>query len=94
MLTYSFYPYLPNPSCLTFVIDDFAGDAEAIAHARLILLEHVSASSVAVWAGERPVGVVGAGASAPALGRKPHASRRRVGGTFRQRRGFVSHREI
>lgn len=79
MPSYSFYPYLPNRSCLTFVIADFAGDAEALGHARLVLLEHVSASSVAVWAGDRRVGLVGASTAAPAGGvsRSPSDARGR-----------------
>lgn len=77
MPSYSFYPYLPNRSCLTFVIADFAGDAGALGHARLVLSEHISASSVAVWAGERRVGLVGASAAAAAGGANPSPSQAR-----------------
>lgn len=59
MTSYSFYPYLPNGSCLTFMVVDFASDAEALDYGRLALLDHVSAIDVEVWDQDRLVGALG-----------------------------------
>lgn len=56
MPNYIFYPYRVDGDCLTFVCGRFLDDADALAHAADVLVEHPSADHVRVWQDDRPIG--------------------------------------
>ncbi len=76
MPTYVFYPSLAGGTCLTFLTADLADDQTAMAHAGLVLLEHVLAVDVAVWQADRQVGALGLAGSVNAA--QPELGWRRV----------------
>jgi len=55
MPLYCFYPCGADGVASTFTTAELASDAEAGGHARQVLEEHASASSVVVWCGDRKV---------------------------------------
>lgn len=55
MPLYTFYPCKPDGTSDSFVTFDLVDDDEADVRARYVLDEHLSASHVVVWQGERRV---------------------------------------
>jgi hypothetical protein len=55
MPLYCIYPCAADGLASTFETADLSTDAEADAHARLVLDAHCSARSVVVWCGDRKV---------------------------------------
>jgi hypothetical protein len=60
---YTFYPRMSDGTSPTFDAIELADDQAAIAHCRLVLSEHLSATEVVVWDEDRPVH--GLGRAAP-----------------------------
>ncbi|HEY8616341.1 hypothetical protein [Phenylobacterium sp.] len=58
MPQYTFYPATPNGSILTFEARDLDGEAGAMVCAELLLAQHRSCASVAVWSEDRLLLVV------------------------------------
>ncbi len=57
MQTFLFYPYRADGRCLTFTVRRLMDEDEALRYAEAVLDEHVSADRVAVWQGDRRVGI-------------------------------------
>jgi hypothetical protein len=55
MPLYTFYPCKPDGTADTFITEDLWDDGEACVRALHLLDLHPSATSIAVWAGERKV---------------------------------------
>jgi hypothetical protein len=58
---YTFYPRMNDGAALTFDAVELADDQAAIDHCRLVLAEHLSATEVVVWDGDRRVHGTGRG---------------------------------
>jgi hypothetical protein len=52
---YTFYPRMKDGASLSFDAVELADDQAAIDHCRLVLSEHLSATDVVVWEGDRRV---------------------------------------
>jgi hypothetical protein len=64
---YTFYPRMSDGSALTFDAVELADDQAAIDHCSLVLSEHMSATEVVVWDGDRRVYGVGRGVPARSM---------------------------
>jgi hypothetical protein len=64
MPLFTFYPCGADGSSTAFESIECRDDAEALARARRVLDEHLSAVEVVVWHGERQVGALTRAASA------------------------------
>lgn len=71
MAIYTFFPRKSDGSALTFEAIELADDQAAMDHCRWVLSEHLSATEVVVWDGDRRV----------------HGARRSMAPRFAQRRG-------
>jgi hypothetical protein len=58
MPIYTLYPCSPEGTSSTFEAADLASDDDAQVRARQILVQHQSSTYVAIWDGERRVGLV------------------------------------
>jgi hypothetical protein len=58
---YTFYPRMNDGSALTFNAVELADDQAAVDHCLLVLSEHMSATEVVVWDGDRRVHGIGRG---------------------------------
>ncbi len=67
MPIYTFYPRMNDGAALTFDAVELADDQAAIAYCRLVLSEHLSATEVVVWEGDRRVHGVDRGVPARAV---------------------------
>lgn len=64
MPIYTFYPRMNDGAALTFNAVELADDQAAVDHCMLVLSEHLSATEVVVWDGDRRVHAVGRGVPA------------------------------
>ena len=60
MAAYLFYPQLADGLAPVFMVYHLADDREALARARTVLAEHVSAAQVTIWRDDYLVGRVAA----------------------------------
>lgn len=58
MPLFTFYPLRPDGSSTAFETFELPDDQHALTQARRVLTEHASSVEVAIWSGERQVGVI------------------------------------
>ena len=58
MPLFTFYPMRADGASTVFETHELAGDDQAFSRARRVLDDHASAAEVAIWQGERKVGVL------------------------------------
>jgi hypothetical protein len=66
MAVYTFYPCKPDGTSLMFEAADLPSDDAAAVRAEAVLLEHTTASHVAIWTGDRRVRLCGRAMADPA----------------------------
>ena len=67
MPIYTFYPRMSDGAALTFDAVELPDDQAAMDHCQLVLSEHMSATEVVVWDGDRRVHGIGRGVPARAV---------------------------
>lgn len=58
MPLFTFYPMRRDGASTVFETHDLEGDDQALGRARRVLNDHPSATEVAIWQGERKVGML------------------------------------